>query len=99
MKDQEPLDVSRRAFVTKAVTAGAVAAAASTIAVAASAAPASPKTLKTATPNPLTGETVVTPESPLVIDGSTRLGAVRLRGGQIVIRGGGVIQIDRLIAD
>jgi hypothetical protein len=41
-------------------------------------------------------DVVVRPESPLVLDGSADLGAVELRGGQIVTHGGGVINIARL---
>lgn len=44
-------------------------------------------------------DVIVTPGSPLIINGSADLGAVTLRGGQIVTRGGGEIRISRLIKE
>ena len=85
--------VGRRAFLKKAAVLGAVAASAS--AVSAVAATQSP-VLKPATENPITGETVVTPTSPLILNGPAKVGHVVLDGGQIVISGGGEIHIDRL---
>ena len=84
----------RRAFLKGVAIAGAVAA--SGAAVTKLAASTTEPILKPATEDPATGETVVTPTSPLILRGSQRIGHVVLDGGQIVIQGGGEIHIDRL---
>lgn len=85
---------NRRAFLKGAAIVGAVAA--SGAAVGKLAASTTEVTLKPATEDPATGETVVTPTSPLILKGNARVGHVVLNGGQIVIQGGGEIHIDRL---
>ena len=84
--------MKRRQFLSTLTSTAALAAAAAAgvRAPQASAAPAGP-------PAPAPGaDVVVRPESPLVLDRSADLGTVELRGGQIVVRGGGVINIARL---
>ena len=84
--------MKRRQFLSTLTSTAALAAAA-VVGVRAPHASASPA----APPVPAPGaDVVVRPESPLVLDRSADLGAVELRGGQIVMRGGGVINIARL---
>jgi hypothetical protein len=85
----------RRAFLKGVAIAGAVAASGAAVTKLAASTTTEP-ILKPATEDPATGETVVTPTSPLILRGSQRVGHVVLDGGQIVIQGGGEIHIDRL---
>jgi len=91
-KNPETRSSNRRNFLKGAAIVGAVAATGAASALTARA----EETFKTAAQDPATGQTVVTPGSPLIVKAPMKLGDIVLDGGQIVIRGGGEIRIDRL---